>query len=209
MEFSYAVILYKILPLNRYIFILVLLTAIQCKYRAEQTTKGIAKDKGLRILVYGLGDRYYDRALNTVAGKYGFSYLPVAGCVVTPELRDSVFKENNITYSILEQKFGQGWRSRFEVEVDTMYQWQKEVQALVENEKYIADKKKELGKADDELYYAITPATQINVFNVNAYSWTIKNDKHIIVVYYKLSVDLKNRKINVVNSTPEKLNQPF
>ncbi|RYZ98527.1 MAG: hypothetical protein EOP47_19155 [Sphingobacteriaceae bacterium] len=52
-------------------------------------------DTSLRILTYGMPISGPSAMANRdVAKKFGFSYYPVAGCVVTEQLLDSVKREN-------------------------------------------------------------------------------------------------------------------
>ena len=178
---------------------LTLTSIFSCKNNVQTVNNSNKVDTSLKILVYGLPDREQRRAMNTVAKKYDFHYYPVAGCVVSEHLLDSVNKENKKVYEILEQKFGKNWRLTFAAQVDTMKNLQRQVEELVKKESYITDKENELEKDDNGLDYLIEPIVGQETFGVKAYGWGQWNGKTQLVIYYKLTVDL-TKKIVIKNS---------
>ncbi len=191
--------------LRQLLLVQTLASIFSCKNNV-QTVDNIDKvDTSLKILVYGLPDREQRRAMNTVAKKYDFHYFPVAGCVVSEHLLDSVNKENKKVYEILEKKFGKNWRLTFAAQVDTMKNLQKQVEELVKKESYITDKENQLEKDDNGLDYLIEPIVGHETFGVKAYGWGQWNGKTELVIYYKLTVDLTKKTVIKNSDVIEKL----
>lgn len=172
-----------------------LLIVFSCKTSFHINDKSTNVDTTLQILTHGLPDREQQRAMNSVAKKYGFRYYGVAGCIVSEHLLDSVNKENERVYKILEQRFGKDWLLTFATEVDTMERLQAQVEELVKKENYIVDKENELEKDGNGLYYLIDPTDKQNVFAVKAYGWGQWNGETELIVYYKLTVNLTMEKV--------------
>ena len=87
-----------------------------------------------RILTYGLKDKNRWEAVQLVAARYGFTYYSVAGCVVSHALMDSVKRENQIVYAVLDYRLGKNWQQRFLQDVDTMYQQLSDIGSLKDDE---------------------------------------------------------------------------
>ena len=191
--------------MRNYILILFTLILVCCNKKSNPIKKDVVEDPTLKILTYGLPDFNRSRASNTVAKKYGFTYYAVAGCLVTQELLDSVEKENNITFKLLEQKLGHDWEIRFEKEVDTMQQVQSEIETLVRKEKYIIDKEKELEKEDKGLYFQIDLTDTEKIFDVKAYEWRNINGESEMVVYFTIVLNLNSKKVTKISEVIEKL----
>ena len=185
--------------MRNYMLILLALILICCNKKQNLIKKKVVEEPIVKILTYGLPDFDRSRAQNNVAKKYGFTFYAVAGCVVTQELLDSVERENNITFKLLEQKLGHDWETRFEKEVDRMQQIQNEVETLVGKEKYIIEKEKELEKEGNGLYFQIDLTDSENIFDVKAYGWKYINGESERVVYYTIVVNLYNKKVTKVS----------
>lgn len=178
---------------------LLFISIVSCKNDPTITLKSNIADTSLKILTYGLPSKEGTRAMNTVAKQYGFRYYPVAGCVISKSLLDSVNKENKKVYEILEQRFGNNWRLTFAEQVDSMEHQQMHVEELVMKQDYIIAKQKDLRKDGNGLDYKIQPTDKQNIFTVKAYGWGIGNSEKELLVYYTLTVDL-SRKLVIKNS---------
>ena len=187
------------------ILILLALILICCNKKSNPIKKDDSGDPTIRILTYGLPDFELSRAQNAVAKKYGFSYYAVAGCIVTQELLDSVEMKNNTTFKILDQELGPDWQIRFEKEVDTMQQLQREVESLVRKETFIIEKEKQLHKEGSGLYFNIDLTDTSNLFDVKAWGWGNINGESELVVYYTILVNLSNQKVTKISEVIEKL----
>ena len=164
----------------------------------------VTNDSTVKILTYGLMHFERIRALNTVGKKYGVVFHAVAGCVVTQELVDSVEIENSKTYRLLEQKFGCDWEARFEKEVALILKQQEEVELIVKREKYIIEKEKELEKQGKGLYFKIELTDTENIFDVKAFGWETINSESEEFVYYKMIVNLLDKKVTKTFESNEK-----
>ncbi|HVY75298.1 MAG TPA: hypothetical protein VG890_10735 [Puia sp.] len=143
--------------------------------------------------------------MNTVAKNYGFLYYGVTGCIISQKLLDSVNKENKRVYEILEQRFGKNWKLAFAKKVDTMENLQEQVEELVKKEPYIVDEEKKLEKEGDGLDHLINPITEQNIFEVKAYGWGQWKGETELLVYYKLTVDLRKKTVTKNSDITEKL----
>jgi hypothetical protein len=52
---------------------------------------------------------------------------PVAGCIVTDDLEDSVKKENDKTYKLIEAKYGKDWQRAFDEEIELEYKIERQM----------------------------------------------------------------------------------
>ena len=186
------------------IFLIITVIVLGCRDNSKLKTDEATKDTTLKILTYGLPDMEENHARNSVGKKYGFTYYPVAGCVVPKELLDSIHQENKKVYEILSRKLGQNWRTKFEQEVDTMRQLQSKIEKLIKAEKYIIEKDESLNKENNQLYYDIDFTSKKNVFEVKAYGWGRLNNKDDLLVYYKASFDLNMKSAKLLSSNVEK-----
>jgi hypothetical protein len=77
----------------------------------------LAEDGSIRILTYGLLNMNWLHVANEVGERYAISYYPVASCIVSKELMDSVAIENKKAYKIIEKRLGKDWQK------DLMQKW--------------------------------------------------------------------------------------
>jgi len=178
---------------------LLFISLVSCKNKTTITAISNTVDTSLKILTYGLPSKEGTRAMNTVAKQYGFRYYPVAGCIISKSLLDSVNRENKKVYEILEKRFGSNWRSTFSKQVDSMEHQQICVEELVKKQDYIIAKQKELEKDGNGLDYKIQPTDKQKIFTVKVYGWRLWNGKTELLAYYTLTVDL-SRKLVIKNS---------
>ena len=77
-------------------------------------------DTELVLYTTGMLDKQYQEASLIIARKYGFTYWPAAGCIVSDSIINFVFKNNRIVNKVLTQINGIDWQRRFNQEVDIM-----------------------------------------------------------------------------------------
>jgi hypothetical protein len=160
----------------------------------------------LRILVYGLPNFERKNAEDLVAGKYGFNFYGVAGCIVSQELQDSVEKVNKPIYQAIEKKYGKDFWDRFEKEVDKEAVNQKRIKVLVVKKKYVQQKQKELSKDGDGLLFHFDWGREKGHYDVYAYAWG--TDDHVLV-YYSFNVDINTGKVVLISRKLTVLGQDF
>ncbi len=194
-----------LLPLISLLFIISCNHHSQHKNSSRDKIEVPTRDTALRILIYGLPDHYGRQASNMIARKYGFSYFAVAGCMVSEDLVDSVRRENKKVYEALLKRFGKGWRTAFELEVDSIRSILPQIEDLVKKESYIIKKEKDLEEENNGLFYGTEFTPQKNVFDVKAYGWGKINNNDELLVYYTLSVDLKRKSVKLISSTTTRL----
>lgn len=89
------------------------------KAQQENYTKKVQDTFEFRILTSGLPpDPKYVKALSVVEKKWGIQYYPVAGCIVSKELEDSMNRWNNVAEKRIEAKYGKDWWKTFHKEVE-------------------------------------------------------------------------------------------
>jgi hypothetical protein len=155
----------------------------------------IPKDTSLKIIVTGLTDLETITQLDSLAKKYAFKYYPL-GCVVTKQLMDSVEKENNITYKILEKRYGKNWRNNFNSQYYTVSRVRLQADSLI-NKNFPHDNK--------YFHYVVMPNQQKNGYQIKVYSTDSLNGKSELIVHYKIAIVLGQVKKVQITKTFEKL----
>ena len=150
--------------------------------------------KTYRLLTYGLQDDTRRNASSIIENKWHVELYGVAGCIVTDELQDSVKKENEKTYKLIEAKYGKDWEKQFYTEIEDEYKIEAQIDSLVKKQNYIEDK---------EIINPLPGAT----FPM----YPIDNDRNYIVTIstynrqweeqklYKLKVNYKKNLVEIVN----------
>ena len=156
------------------------------------------------VLTYGFRIMELEIAKVVVAKKYGFRFLSVAGCMVTPQFVDSVKKENDATYAILEKRLGKNWKKRFDKEVEKVKEIQYRIEALAMKEPYIIAKQQELAKHNNSLNFLITPLPDSKEWEVKAYGWETEEYTEQLI-FYKMKADPRKNKVELLSSEPEKM----
>ncbi|MBI5373014.1 MAG: hypothetical protein HZA79_13410 [Sphingobacteriales bacterium] len=93
-----------------------------------------------RLLTYGLRDDTRRNASSIIQQKWKIEIYSVAGCIVTQQLEDSVKRENDKTYKLIENEYGKGWENKFDAEVENEYKIEAQIDSLVKKQAYIENK---------------------------------------------------------------------
>lgn len=158
------------------------------------------EDTLLQVLTYGYSIKKLSAAQNLIAQKYGFYYHFVGGCTIPPELIDSINRENDITYGILEKRHGKGWQDRYNAALNELLCYLEEVEALVEKEPYIIQKQRQLQQNHNNLYLDVMPMSPDGRrFDVSASSWNGTTETH----YFDMEVDAVTRTVKLISQKPE------
>lgn len=173
--------------------ILALLVLIGGTSAAQPLQKHNGKDEEkIAFLTYGLPD--FDRAPieQAVAGKWGFTFLTIADCLLDQAFMDSVSKVNAAADKKMIARYGSNWRSRYEQEVDMLYATPDRAQLLVNQQLYIWQKEQDLRQSNDSLSFAWTNTPKPGVYQV-VVSGSSKN-----TIFYKLLVDYPKYKVSLL-----------
>lgn len=184
------------------LFTLITVLALSCSTKGQKVAPP-RKDTTLRILVYGLPDFERQNAEGLIAKKYGFMFYGVAGCDVSEELEDSVKKENEPVYALLEKKYGTDFWKRFRAEVEEEFQTEKEVEKLLWQRPYLKEKDAELAKEGNGLHFDMDWTPKKGVYAVIANGWGKWKGEDRMMVYYRLKVDLNQRKVQLLSKRTE------
>jgi len=151
------------------------------------------------MLVYGLPNFERENAQNIVAKKYGFSFYPVAGCLVSQELIDSTAKENNIVRGVLIKKYGKDFWSRFEKEVNKEQKQQEKVIKILSKQPFLQALEQQLNKDGNGINYYLEPTGNLNEYDANIYGWGVYNNTSARVSFYRLKVNLKSQVVSIAD----------
>lgn len=195
------------LTVNRQMKVSLLLTfmvilALSCSTKGQKAAT-TQKDSTLRILVYGLPDFERQNAEGLIARKYGFIFYGVAGCDVSSELEDSVERENKPVYALLEKKYGKDFWKRFWAEVEAECQIEKEVEKLLWQQPYLKQKEAVLAGEGNGLHFDMDWTPKKGVYSVIANGWGTWQGEDRMMVYYRLKVDLNQRKVQLLSDKTE------
>ncbi len=180
----------------RFVLPIVILLFYSCNNnRQKLTQKTDSKDTSLKIISTGLPSIEAITQLNTLSKKYGFKYYPV-GCVVTKQLMDSIQRENNLTYKILEDRFGRGWRNNFNSQYAKINQLRLQADSIITAR---------FPQKNKNFYYLITPIENRNYYQVKVYSTDSLNGKTELMVHYKMTISFGQNSSAPILKTFEKL----
>ena len=99
------------------ILILLLLMLSSKELRAQDNT-----GERFVLLEYGFIDTTDWDIRATVSKRWNIVHKPLAGCLVTDELVDSVAIFNQNTFEKLKARYGEDWKVRYDSEIDSAYQ---------------------------------------------------------------------------------------
>lgn len=102
------------------LFIVITILFLSCNSKKkisgiEQPTESLPQ-----MWFSGLPDMQELEAMNIVAQKYGFQYYNLGRCVLSREMKDSIYRHNKLLVKILEIKYGEKWRSNLFAEIDSL-----------------------------------------------------------------------------------------
>lgn len=163
----------------------------------------------MEIYTTGLPSIEHGKVANTVARKYGFRYRAIAGCVITNEVAEKKYRNNKLVYSILKIKWGDSWRERFNIEVDSAIKVHHKIDSLLENEKYVSEANKRFYNYGYSFSYHITPTLNHTVFLVSVYAPPINLTDSTCTIYYKTKVDIQQQKVEMLSSQKERIHYSF
>lgn len=177
----------------RLLFIGLLIYFTSCEDKVNYSERSNFEDTSLKILSTGVPDLEAGVQLNALSKKYGFKYCSV-GCIVSQSLSDSIQNENAKTYKILELRYGKKWRAKLSDEIENLNSIKNEFSDLIASK---------IPK-DSNFYFLISACNKKNIYEVKAYKPDTLNDYRLIV-YHRLTIDIKRRSIIQAAKTFEKL----
>ena len=86
------------MKVTRIILLICILSFVVNKVTAQNPTDSYK----YTLLTYGLQDDVRRNASSLIQSKWKIKILPIAGCVVTQELEDSVKRENDKIYKLIQ-----------------------------------------------------------------------------------------------------------
>jgi len=104
------------------------------------TAQKLTNSYKYRLLTYGLQDDIRRNASSIIQQKWKIEIYPVAACIVPQELEDSVKKENDKIYKLIQKEYGKEWEKKFDAEVEEEYTIEAQIDSLVKIQTYIGNK---------------------------------------------------------------------
>ena len=178
------------LPMKHYILLFMLLTCHPFLSGAQEKKKPISAYDDKTLLTYGLRNIIHVAAENTIAAKWDLQVIPVAGCIVTSEITDSVERHNNIVIQRMENQYGKDWKKEFDKSIEAEEDRRVILYQTVNNIRFIKRKIKKLKRADTRLSFYMQPIDQTNEYLVYAQAM---NAQKQWTTYYKMKVNYKSK----------------
>lgn len=182
-----------------FLFISICLTLF-CNAQDSTASKN-SKVDNFTLFTSGLPDMQQRNARDVVSKKWEIKFLPVAGCMVPKELRDSIRKHNLTVNKNIEEKYGTGWRDTFEKEVAIEFDKQQIVTNILDSVSFIQKKDQEMQLEGNGLHYYMKPIGNSKTYAVFVNGWDKINGEDVWVTYYKMKVNLKKRTAKLVSNT--------
>lgn len=168
------------------------------------------KDSLLVILTAGLPlDNLYLDAKNVVAEKWGLEFRSISGCLVSEEILDSLENNNSKVLPLIEDKYGENWRVKFNEEIEIEKKRQILGLNLISESKILEINAKELIEAghccmfrllsrfEDESYHALVMGWHENLYETE------------LIVFYQLSVNIDDEIVELVSDEPIQLKEYY
>lgn len=187
---------FSILIMNK-IFSLTLLLSILIQLNV---CWGQVSNEKYRILVSGMQNGDMQIARDIISEKWGIELYPVATCMVSKELRDSIKKHNSVVGPLIAKKYGENWLEKFSEEIEIEFRRQLDVRAILDEADFIINKKAELEENGKRGFlYSMYPIRNSTEYNVSASIWGELEGESGWVSYYRLRVDHENKKITLLS----------
>ena len=152
-----------------------------------------------------------DKYRKKVSRWYKFRFI-VEGYGCTDPRDNTIYEQNKKTDSILSARIGQDWEKRFEVSVDSLYNIDTTAIHIVKNNSRIKELTKKIDYTPSNTNYPIYTChaslePYIKIVNIKAES---KMSKHTAYIdYLRAVVDLKKKKVILIEDTPFESPYPF
>ena len=155
--------------------------------------------KKFRLLTYGLQDDTHRNAKGIIENKWSIEFYPVAGCIIDSKLEDSVKKENDKIYKLIEIEYGKDWENKFYAEVEDEYKIEAQIDSLVKKQPFIESK--EIINPFPGAPFPMYPVDNDGnyIVTVSTYNRAWEEQK-----LYKLQVNYKKSAIKIVNDYTSK-----
>ncbi len=159
------------------------------------------KDTVYRFLTGGFTAEYGDDYFAWNGDTAFIRYLPVAGCVISEELEDSVIRFNGVTDSLLVIRFGPTWRMDYEKQrterAERYFKVYDRVRSILIHQDFMKEKLAELKLGYDDLLFDFKESKREG--------WTTVLINHEVSTdygaenwqLYKLEMELKKIKIKI------------
>lgn len=159
-------------------------------------------DTTYKLLTYGLPRFEYQNATAVVGRKWCIKYFPVAGCIVSHDLMDSVRTENRRVTADIVNRYGTDWEVRYDADVQREFEREKEIVAKIEVLPAIQKRQQELKAEGNGLHYWVTPVEEGDEVQVRGYGqWDGKTEW---LVLYELKVDGTSGTVTLVSDEPRR-----
>lgn len=136
-----------------------------------------------------------------VCARYGFIYRSVSNeCMHAQSEHDSLDRINDSVALLISLKKGHDWKQRFNKEIETAYLLQEKVMNIADKQSYIKVRKVKQEKLNKSFSYAVDFTSDKDVCIVEAFG---DDEQRKTVVFYKMKVNARNKKVELLSDKPE------
>lgn len=173
-------------------FLLIIMTVL---FSCKKEDQGSHYGEYYWIYTYGYPRMEFFEAAEGISEKWKIKYHAVSGCMITNEEERAVNTINKRTYAAIERKYGKGWRSAYDKDMQDFAMKNVDVMDVLIRNKLFRD---ELKKHYIEAYNVDKEVFELNnegEFKVIVYNNELKYENKEC---FRLAVNTKNRTVNLI-----------
>lgn len=170
--------------LRAFFLVMIFATIISCKKEEGNYHGGY-----YWIYTYGYPRMEFFEGAEGISEKWKIKYHAVAGCVVNSKLERKVDAKNKKTYAAIEERYGKGWRIKYDKDVEDFATKRVDVMdVLITNKLFRNELKKHYIEIDD--VDEVVKELNDNLYDVVVYNDKLKSENKEC---FRVSVNTKNR----------------
>ena len=152
-----------------------------------------------RILTYGLSNYHHHTAMEFVGKDWNIEIYPVAGCIVSRKLTDSVAIEHTKLWKKMDSIHGQNSKERYKREVIQEMKRVMEVQEIFDSNKEIKKLRRKIERAKEDTSANLESSTDHNIYKWIIYSYERENNpEHKWIPEFTVLVNLENKSSKII-----------
>jgi hypothetical protein len=173
-----------------------LIVILSCSSKNTKGDGNNGNDAIIRVLTYGYPP-HDDYQRSKVAKKYGFMLVPVAGCMITKELRDSAERINRLAFAKIKKLKGSNWPKRYEIDVLSEFKRDSSIISKIKKLDFIVSKNKELAKLGNGLHFFVDSLVGKETYRVSIESYL--DTTHKWVSFFRIYFNYPNLVIDSID----------
>lgn len=148
------------------------------------------------IYGYGLKDMQGEEATQGISEKWKIKHVAVGGCMIDSELEKKVSAKNKATYALLEKRYGKDWRVRYEKDINEFILNKVDIMDVLITNKLFRNKLKDYNIEIDGVDKEVKELNDHGLYEVVVFNNNLKYENKEC---FRIQVDIKNRKVNLIN----------